>query len=201
MNNLTRREFVRKTALAAAATQLVSELRTEAPPSLLAVVKTSSNPGAATVHWLEGAPAKARAGTTWGMPWPQGRYAKESAFALRTSSGAAVPVQSWPLAYWPDGTLKWTAHAIPAGTVTADEFEVVSGTPAAPAKALVVADTAESIEIDTGVIQVRLGRSGAQLIQLIRRDGREIARDGRLVCLREERHDPAAPRTDAVSRA
>ena len=51
------------------------------------------------------------------MPWPQGAVPADQTFALSGADGAAVAVQSWPLAYWPDGTLKWSAHAVgPAAT-------------------------------------------------------------------------------------
>ena len=199
MKSFTRREFVRQTALAAAATQLASSLHAATAPVATPAPKIPAKPGAAELHWLEGGAPPAHSGTTWGMPWPQGRHAKDTAWSLQTAAGAAVPVQSWPLAYWPDGSLKWTAHAIPAGTPAADNFEVVAGTPAAPARPLTVTESAEAIVIDTGVIQVRLGRSGATLIHSIARDGREIARDGRLVGLREDRRDPAAPRTEDFS--
>ena len=33
---------------------------------------------------------------------------------LRTAGGDRVPVQTWPIGYWPDGSLKWSACAIGA---------------------------------------------------------------------------------------
>lgn len=196
MNPLTRREFVRKTALAAAMAQVASDLHA-APSANPPSAKVAPVPaGTAAVHWLEGTAPKAHFGTTWGLPWPRGQQAKDATFTLRTSAGATVPVQSWPLAYWPDGSLKWTAHAIAAGTPAAEELAVAAGAPTAPAQPLTVSDSPDAIEIDTGVIRVRLGRSGHGLIQTIMRGGQIIARNGRLVCQREERHDPAAPRTE-----
>src|SRR6185312_15105453 len=50
--------------------------------------------------------------------------------ALADSSGAPVPVQSWPLAYWPDGSLKWTGHAVDP-SATAAGFRLAPGTPGA----------------------------------------------------------------------
>src|SRR4051812_930011 len=112
MSSLTRRDFVRKTVLAAAAVKLATELRAADTPA--AAPKAPAKSGVAGLHWLEGAAPAALAGTTWGMPWPRGAHAAGTSFALHTSAGAAVPVQSWPLAFWPDGSLKWTGHALPA---------------------------------------------------------------------------------------
>ncbi len=197
MNSLTRREFVYKTALATAAAQIASELRAATAAVPTPPPPAPANPsGMPVVHWLEGAVPAIQAGTTWGMPWPRGRQAKDATFALRSPDGAAVPVQSWPLAYWPDGSLKWTAHAVPAGLAAA-QYEVGPGTPAAPAKGLTVTESAGGvIDVDTGVIQVRLKRAGTHFFHAITRDGREIAREGRLVCLREDRSDPAATRIE-----
>jgi len=33
---------------------------------------------------------------------------KDQAFALATADGKALPLQTWSLAYWPDGSLKWS---------------------------------------------------------------------------------------------
>ena len=36
-------------------------------------------------------------------------------FALRDGTNKLLPLQSWPLAWWPDGSVKWSAHAIAPG--------------------------------------------------------------------------------------
>ncbi|MCF7761146.1 MAG: Tat pathway signal sequence domain protein [Cephaloticoccus sp.] len=194
MPPITRREFVAKTALAAAAAQLVSSLRASEPAAPTPSAPTP--PGTAPVRWLDGNAPPAQVGTTWGTAWPRGRHARDTTFALNTVAGDAVPVQSWPLATWPDGTLKWTAHAIPADILATESFHLAAGTPLAPTKTLSVTETADAIEIDTGVIRARLARRGDVLVPSLTRDGVEIATDGRLVCLREDRSDATAPRTE-----
>lgn len=186
MSSITRREFVRNTVIAVAAAKISSGLSaassvTEAPtPS--AVLR----PGIAPLRWLDGT-ALSPVGTTWGTPWPRGQHPAGTSFALRATSGDSIPLQSWPLAYWPDGSLKWTGHAIPA-SVSAEQsargFELSAGTSAAPGHSLVVRETADHFEIDTGVILARVAKSGTNLIPVISRDGREILRDGHLVLQR-----------------
>src|SRR5688572_19890716 len=111
MTSLTRREFVRKTTLVAAAAQLASGLRSA---ETTAVGSTAPAPelGADLLRWLEGTPA-IMPGTSWGRPWARGQHGRNTTFTLESIDGTAVPLQSWPLAFWPDGSLKWTAHAIP----------------------------------------------------------------------------------------
>ena len=188
MKSVTRREFVRTATLAAAATQLVSSLRADTASSPNVAASSSASPPSANgaeLHWLEGKPPAALTGVTWGVPWPRGKYPKNTSFALRASAGVAVPVQSWPLATWPDGSLKWTAHALPADAPVVENYEIAPGTPIAPAMGVKVVENPANIEIDTGVIRCRIAKTGTTLIESITRGGREIARGGRLVCLRQ----------------
>ena len=60
------------------------------------------------------APPTVAQGVTWGTPWPRGKQRETKNFALRGADEKLQPLQSWPLAYWPDGSLKWTAHALAA---------------------------------------------------------------------------------------
>jgi hypothetical protein len=195
MSNVTRREFLRTATLAAAAAQLTSSLRSEtaAPPTLDAGRPADPHSDARPeVHWLEGMPAPGVAGVTWGMPWPRGKHPKQTTFGARTSSGAEVPLQSWPLATWPDGSLKWTGHALPADVPLAENYAVVPAEPIAPARPLTVTETTDAIVIETGVISCRVGKNGQRLIESITRDGREIARGGRLLVRWQDTVEPAA---------
>ncbi|MFT3829091.1 MAG: Tat pathway signal sequence domain protein [Opitutaceae bacterium] len=192
MSSLTRRDFVCRTALAALATQLPRTLAAAEDPQSPAPSPTSSAPAAPMVRWLDGRPPALQPGVTWGMPWPRGRHPKETTFTLRESRGTEIALQSWPLAFWPDGSLKWTAHAVPADVQPAADAQLEPGTPSSPAKPLTVRETADAIEIDTGVIVARLARNGAVLVANVQRDGQEILRAGRLVALRQEKVDTGA---------
>ena len=187
MSHLTRREFVRSAALVAVASRMVPSLLAETQsPMAAAVAGPVGQAGVPTVRWLDGAAPKVQPGTTWGMPWPQGKYAAGSGFALRSAAGAELPVQSWPLATWPDGSLKWTAHAVPADLPVVEGFQFTAGAPAAPAKPLVTRETGDAIEIDTGLIVARVAKAGRVLVPAVSRGGRDILSNGRLVLLRQD---------------
>ena len=140
------------------------------------------------VTWLEDRPG-GPAASTWGTPWPKGTVPENQTFALTAPDGSAVPVQSWPLAHWPDGSLKWTAHAVSPG-VPAESYTLAAGRPAAPATPVRVRDAKGYLDVDTGVIRARVRRSGPELIGQIWRSGAggeaEIARKVRLVNLKQE---------------
>lgn len=63
-------------------------------------------------RWLDGETPTAFAGVTWEVPWPQGQVAGDSGLQLRDAQQRDYPLQSWALARWPDGSLKWSAHAL-----------------------------------------------------------------------------------------
>lgn len=202
---VSRRSFVKNTLLTAAAFPAASSLLSaaaDAPAASPAPKPVTLTRGRVPLHWLDGLPPSATAGATWGVPWPRGAHAKDATFTLRASAGEAVPVQSWPLAFWPDGSLKWTGHAVGADVGRVEALELTAGAPVAPAKPLKVTESADAFEIDTGVIRCRVARKGATLISTITREGKEIAKDGRLVCLRQdgpEAQPGAAMQTEAFT--
>jgi hypothetical protein len=137
------------------------------PFALLLCVSTVK---AVTLQWLDGPPQTA-VGVSWGVPWPKGQVKPGANFSLGNT-----PVQTWPLAYWPDGSLKWTGHAICAAPAS---LELLPGKP--PTDALRV----DGDTIDTGAVRCRLGR-GSAFIESLNIGDREVARNGRLVALTGE---------------
>ena len=117
MSNVSRREFVLAAAAGAAAVHLSGGSRGHAQtrPATAAGPSTSNAGDPVELHWLEGDVPRLTAGVTWGVPWPRGAHPADRSFALTTPAGEPVPLQTWTTATWPDGTLKWTAHAIPPG--------------------------------------------------------------------------------------
>ena len=194
---LTRREFVRKTTLAAAATQLVSSLRSAETAAVRPSDEANLEPDA--LHWMEGEIPSLMPGTTWGRSWASGQQGRATAFTLKNRMGETVPLQSWPLAYWPDGSLKWTAHAIQASAKISTAYHLEPGSPSMPATPVRVMESADSVEIDTGVIRAVISRTGAALIRSITRNGQEIAREGKLVCQCKDNADPLVARTESFA--
>ena len=67
------------------------------------------------VGWLGGEAPGINCGVSWGVPWPKGVVKKGQNFSLFTSDGKPLPLQTWPLAYWPDGSLKWSGFTTVEG--------------------------------------------------------------------------------------
>ncbi len=68
------------------------------------------------LSWVGNTP-KSDVPVTFGVPFDAGAVSNNTPLTL-ASSDAEFSTESWPLAYWPDGSLKWVAVSgtIPAGT-------------------------------------------------------------------------------------
>jgi len=53
-------------------------------------------------------------------------------------------MQSWPLAFWSDGSLKWTAHAIGPNAGLTERLVLAPGTPVAPQQVLKITESAKA---------------------------------------------------------
>ncbi|KAK0183996.1 hypothetical protein F5146DRAFT_1146136 [Armillaria mellea] len=133
------------------------------------------------LKWVDGgAPPALPTGTSFGIPWSQGEVDRTTPIAL-SSSGASIPIQTWPLAYWPDGSLKWTGHALAADSALSDTFDISTDTPTEPSSPVSVSQSSTQITITTGSFTAVLNTSGDVLIQSLELDGQIKAQNGSLV--------------------
>jgi hypothetical protein len=159
----------------------------------------SSRAGDVALHWLGATPPTENTGVSFGVPWPRGQVQRDAVFALETG-GENLPVQTWPLAYWPDGSLKWSGFAtvVPAGLSSPLHLATGAAAPA-PGGALQVTDDGKSVVVNTGALVCTIPAAGGEnLVDSLRIGDREIARAGQLVCILQE--GPSTENTDAPPR-
>ncbi|MFD2163420.1 hypothetical protein ACFSJU_13515 [Paradesertivirga mongoliensis] len=183
--SISRREFVKSSTLVAASLPLNSAFA-----SLMNGHTSPIAQGPVNLNWLDGTIPSLSAGATWGVPWPKGQLKKNAGFTAETPSGSKIPLQSWPLAYWPDGSLKWTGHALGAETGKAKNLRLLPGKPSVPATPLRVTESADFIDINTGIISCRVEKKGNTVISSLSREGKETATKGRLVLLCQDKTEP-----------
>ncbi|MEV0308856.1 hypothetical protein B0I32_13048 [Nonomuraea fuscirosea] len=128
-------------------------------------------------------------GVTWGVPWPRGAVERDTPFALSDAEGRPVPVQSWVTATWPDGSVKWSAHAAGAGPHS-EHYRLEPAAQAADLgeNAVTVTRRDGDLIVGTGVVTWTIG--GGTVARSISRGSREIARNVRLVSLRQSEPTP-----------
>lgn len=129
--------------------------------------------------WHESA---APAGVSWGVPFSEGAVSKDQAFQLRTGDGRSIPVQAWPMAYWPDGSLKWSGFAavLPAG---ADSLLLGPEKTSPRGENTLVTETARGFLVHTGPLRCVIPRTGSVLLDSLEVQGHLVGQAGHLECL------------------
>jgi hypothetical protein len=150
--------------------------------SLIACAATQSN--TVKVKWLDGVPDYT-SGVTFGLPWPRGQHLANS-----TSFGASgdAQLQSWATAYWPDGSLKWTGHAISATESPLSEYTISTYSPGNSTAHLrrrssdiKVHHEGDQVVVNTGKVTARFPKNGNSLISSISVGNKTVGTNGRLV--------------------
>jgi hypothetical protein len=187
LSETTRREFLKDAALAGAAITactlaegklLAAAAQTRGPDS--APVATS--PGTVTLSWLGEQAPIVSAGVSWGVPWPHGAVGRSSSFRL-SAPGKELPLQTWPLAYWPDGSIKWSGFATVVPAELAGPVDPLHRLPAISA-ALKVTNSGKSIVVDTGALECAIpSGGGANLVESMTIEGRAVVGAGQLICI------------------
>ncbi|KAL4915677.1 hypothetical protein BDW62DRAFT_203437 [Aspergillus aurantiobrunneus] len=152
---------------------------------------TNTTSDSIPVHWLGETPEYA-AGTTFGLPWPQGKYHfNNTVFSIAgDSSQEHIPLQSWVNGYWADGSIKWTGHAFPAIEGVDESYTVNvrsggqvgrNGHGNATAGVKVVNADGE-VRVDTGKITAVFPRTGSNIVSSITTSsGQTVGQNGKLV--------------------
>ncbi len=179
--SLNRRQFIQNSSLTLAGLSLA---RFPDPPA-------SALPEA-ELAWL-GSCAKNQ-GVTWGVPWSKGVMKTLKQFMVRGDEGESA-VQTWPLAFWPDGSLKWTAHALPGNVVLGNKIVLRQENAAPPSSQISVTEDATQIRIHTGPLQAVINRQGTHLVESLLRNGQMISGKGKLLAFvrNQPDHEPGIP--------
>lgn len=151
------------------------------------------------LHWLADAPPDVEQGVAFGVPWPEGELQPDASFELKADGGGSLPTASWPLAYWPDGSLKWSGHATLATPELPDQLTVSVGEPVKPEDPLVLEETDQEIKINTGRMSCVFGKSDSTLFRSLSINGAEVG--GNLRPVGYVQNAPADAVTTAQARA
>lgn len=108
------------------------------------------------LRWLSGdGPDALSDGISFGMPWAKGLYPPGQAFVIQ-GSDREFSLDSREIAYWADGSLKWTAHSVSDNIPYSKEY-IVRG-----ATTPLQADNGVQVEHNDGCLIVK-NRRGLQL--------------------------------------
>lgn len=145
-----------------------------------------SNGGGSGVplRWLDSVPG-VRTGTNWGVPWERGdRFGVED-LVLIDSADRVVPCDSRVLAYWPDGSVKWSGHSAALSAGLDEDLgqgvaNVVDGRVTA-GPSVGVSEEDDCLVVSTQLLTARFPRRGDRIIDSIDAGGRTCCSGMRLV--------------------
>jgi hypothetical protein len=153
------------------------------------------------LRWIGSTPASNRP-AAFGIPFREGEVKADDRLQLTTAAGERVAVDTWPLAYWPDGSVKWGAVAgvIPANS---DSLCITKATGSAKKSGrksqagITVSESDGCIRVATGVMTAYIPRSGEAIIDSLVHGDVRVAGRGRLVCSTQSQ--PAAESVDQLT--
>lgn len=149
-------------------------------------IATAQNEPSVQLSWLgETAPSIAT-GVSWGVPFPEGQVQPESDYSLKDSKGNPMSVQSWPLAYWPDGSLKWVglSSVVEAESGSTFQLQPVKSTEIdKDSQKIEVTETGDDVHISTGVLKCIIPKKGKKIIHSLKIGNRKVSSGGELVCI------------------
>lgn len=156
---------------------------------------------AVPLHWIGDTPEQDKA-VSFGVPFDEGDVFPTTPLQLKVNEYQNLPVDTWPLAYWPDGSVKWSgvAGVIPAGTerLTLEKASKKVKTTNKQSKASIsITETPENIQVETGVLSVYIPRHGEFLIDSLLYKGTKVGEKARLVCSTQS--GPVLENTSRVS--
>lgn len=156
---------------------------------------------AVPLHWIGDTPEQDKA-VSFGVPFDEGDVFPTTPLQLKVNEYQNLPVDTWPLAYWPDGSVKWSgvAGVIPAGTerLTLEKAsKKVKTTNKQPKASISITETPENIQVETGVLSVFIPRHGEFLIDSLLYKGTKVGEKARLVCSTQS--EPVLENTSRVS--
>lgn len=141
------------------------------------------------LKWLD-EPPKNQTNVTWGIPWEKGQLKKTDKLALINNENDEMYVQSWPLAYWPDGSVKWSAQSSVFDSNSSMNYEIrKTNKELSPSVSIKVYEDENYIIVDTNKILCKISKSGTNIIEETLMDGKVVNKQGKLVVINETRNE------------
>ncbi|QES88119.1 exo-rhamnogalacturonan lyase family protein [Rhizosphaericola mali] len=132
-------------------------------------------------------------GTTFGLPWRQGQITKIETIHFSENENVILN-DNWPLAYWPDGSLKWTAHSLPISQKKSQKIivQIKETSSQSSIDGIKIIENNNTIEVNTGKIVCVFNKKGNDLIQYITDNTQQnkTIENGKLILINKENNQP-----------
>lgn len=125
-------------------------------------------------------------GISWGVPFAKTEIRKNQQFILKTDN-AEVPVQTWPLAFWPDGSVKWMGMA--ATVPKAEKYFIEPIDENKSVLGISIDENENIFTLTNGNYRYEIPKKGKNIILSIKTGNKIIAENGRLTVRLENREN------------
>ena len=154
--------------------------------SLFPAILMSADRVTGQLHFIGGQPLTDTP-ASFGIPFLQGELSPDAAISLHDANGNAIPSDCRPLAYWPDGSVKWagvdalipqSADTISFSTTTKKEHA---------AQTIRITETPTHITINTGKLQAFIPKHDDNLFDSLQLNSQTTAAAAYLLCSVQDR--------------
>lgn len=122
--------------------------------------------------------------TTFGCMWKQGENTKDTEYVCTNKDGEKVELESRVSAYWPDGSVKWTAHTADSEKL-GSEIEVLPGK-GLSLKGIDIVRSTDKISILAGQLELIIDEKKNTFFEVAKRSGVEFLRCAKPVLILEK---------------
>ncbi len=145
------------------------------------------------MHLLENRNSNGTA--SWGSYWEKGSVSDKAAFLCKNEKGESIQIQSHITAYWPDGSVKWAAHAGDSkklgNTIEITALEVTdehNDKTISKNDSIIVEQKEDGMFINAGTTSITISPEKDVLFKSFYAEDRLVAKEGKLILLLEERN-------------
>ena len=117
-------------------------------------------------------------GISWGVPFAKGEVKSTQQFSLTNSANNNIPLQTFPLAYYPDGSIKWLGLA--AAINPQEKFTLSKTNNSNSVEGIKIVDNQDFLQIDNGKFTCKINKRGSEIIQSITIDNKTVAENAHL---------------------
>lgn len=115
---------------------------------------------------------------SWGVPFTKGRIARNQNFDLKTENGEGIKTQQWPMAFWPDGSVKWMGFA--SSINNANHLTLSPSESKNTESSFRIIEDKEHISIYNGKVLCVLNKKGENFIEKLSINNKIIGKKGKL---------------------
>lgn len=122
------------------------------------------------LKWLS-KPEVSGIGATFCIPWKKGELRDVRDVAVKDEKGNIIPTQNWTLAYWDDGSIKCSAHAVTFGnSLPEDVFAYVEENARIKFEKMIdFYEDKEYIYINTGKLECKINKKGHSIVEYLKK--------------------------------